>query len=213
MDKRVTPQEHPLTAVILHWMHMASFVYLMATGIMVMRAPEALQTSSELSRHHMVGWVVFLLTAFIRYAWAFLGDGSAEKGSHELVSDWRHFTFKRGDGREVMLWLTKYAKPGTDVPRVAKYNPLQKIVYAICFPAAIVLMAISGFALSPSFSGLVTWFTDLIGGVESARLIHDAGMLLLIALSLLHLYAAIYGGAGRILMMLVHWVPEKYRAV
>lgn len=212
MSVPVTPQEHPFTARVLHWTHLASFLYLAVSGVQIHLAEKGSPALETLDRHHMVGWMVFLGSAAARVAWAFLGDGSAAKGSTLRIPDWMHFTLGRGDGAGTAQWFVRYATFQKHLPDVAKYNPLQRTVYALLFPLAILASALTGLTLTPDFTEAFTWLPPLLGGENGVRVAHEVAMGAIVVLSAVHLYAGLKAGFGRVSMMMLGWTPARYRA-
>lgn len=212
MSRAVSKTEHPITAVFLHWLHLASFMMLTITGIQLRLLASAGPGHDAARTLHDAFMPLFIISAVLRFAWSFLGGGSASRGSNVRQGDWRHFVFHRGDARIARAWVRKYLGMSVEVPDSGKYNPLQRIVYTALFPACVITLALTGLALHPSFSAMLAWVTDLLGGEAAVRNAHFMTMWALVALTTLHLYAAVIDGCGRITLMLAFWIPERCRA-
>lgn len=212
MSHAVSKTEHPITAVFLHWLHLASFLMLTITGMQLRLLDGASPEHVAARTLHDAFVPMFLISAVLRFAWSFLGNGSATRGSNVRQGDWRHFVFRRGDARAAWAWIRKYLGASVEVPEDQKYNPLQKTVYTALFPACIVILALTGLALHPSFAASLSWVTDLLAGEGGVRTAHFVAMWALVALTALHLYAAVLDGCGRITLMLAFWIPERCRA-
>jgi len=211
VSRPITREEHPVSAVALHWVHLVSLGALVFTGLEIHELPPQLWNLASTSRVHGLVAGVFLMTFLTRFAWAFLSDGSASKGSTTLVGDWRHFGYHRGDVASAREWLGYYTLRRKGSPGEDKYNPLQRGVYVILFPLMILWMLLTGLALWPGTSIRMAPFTNLVGGAQAARLGHYDGMVLLIALCAVHLYAALLGGWPTIANMFLCWVPRANR--
>jgi len=212
MTKKISPSEHPVTPVALHWLHLGSLVVLTVTGIQIHALPLAERSSSSIGNLHIPAMLLFMATTILRYLWAFLGDGSSARGTYELEDDWRHFMFHKGDLRAAVQWLARYFFLRQDAPESRKYNPLQLAMYAVVFPLLILAMSLTGLALWPAFSETMAWLTSALGGEAGVRTVHYLAMWILVACTGLHLYAAILDGAGRITAMLFRYVPAAQLA-
>jgi thiosulfate reductase cytochrome b subunit len=160
----------------------------------------------------MLGWLLFLGSAAWRFLWAFLGDGPATHGSHEIVEDRHHFSFRRGDLKLAGRWVTAYLTFQRDLPTSGEYNPLQRFVYSIAFPLVVIASALTGFALWPATQSVFAGLTGFLGGEEAVRQAHYAIMIATIVLTALHLYAAAFAGFWRVAAMLLRWAPARDRA-
>lgn len=207
-------EEHPVTTIVLHWAHLLAFFYLVYTGIQIHALPAGSEVPAALDQQHMLGWVIFLASTFWRLVWAFMGDGSATHGSHEIEEDWHHFSFRRGDLKLAGKWLVAYLtfKRNAELPQNTKYNPLQRIVYSIAFPVIVAACAATGLALWPTTEALFAGFTGFLGGEESVRQAHYAIMIAMLVLTGMHVYAAAFAGLSRLTAMLFRWAPARERA-
>lgn len=213
MSRPLSRAEHPLTAFILHWLHLASFVVLACTGLAIHAMPEAARRGSEVLSLHMAAMPVFLISTILRVMWAFLGDGSASRGEDRLTSDWRHFLFHRGDWHVAQAWVRRYLGSKEPVPDGEKYNPLQKVVYVLLFPLGIVILTLTGLAMDPSFCETLAWVPKTLGGEGPLHLAHYISMWFMIVLTAAHVYAAIRDGGCRLMFMLVRLTRKDCLAV
>lgn len=208
MSAQISPYEHPVTPVALHWLHIGSLAALTYTGLEIMwAAPSAAEPAAAST--HMGIMPLFLASTVLRVIWAFLGAGSAERGSYYLTDDWRHFGFGRGDAASAREWLAHYAGLKKEKPETAKYNPLQRGVYLFAFPACIIALAVTGLSMSKTWTLQFAWVTQLLGSDESVRAAHVLAMQILLTLTVLHTYAAIRDGLGRMGLMLFRFVPRS----
>lgn len=212
MSRPISPHEHPFTPVILHWLHIASMMGLIVTGMQIATLPETAESAVLAHTLHLRVMPVFLVSAALRVAWAFLSAGSSQRGSHELMPDWKHFRFHRGDGAHLLDWVRHYLGSRVEVPDTNKYNPLQRAVYVFAFPACIVMLAVTGFALTESSARNFEWLLAMLGPT-GVRLAHDVAMGALLLLTTLHVYAAMRDGMGRMSLMLLRWVPRSLMAI
>jgi thiosulfate reductase cytochrome b subunit len=75
-----------------------------------------------------------------------------------------------------------------------RYNVLQKLSYAGVLFAALPLMILTGLSMSPSFNAFAPWLLDLFGGRQTARTIHFAVMLVLVAFFVVHILMIVLAG-------------------
>lgn len=199
-------------AVVLHWIHLVAMVGLAGTGLLINLLQSGSHAHLLAASLHKALMPWFLLSAVFRVAWSFVGEGSAERGAHHVRADWRHFVWNRGDSRIAIAVLRRYLKQDVTVPATGKYNPLQKIAYTVVFPACITLLAVTGLAIHPSFNIALAPVNDALGGAEITRLVHLDAMWLLLALTGGHVYAAVSDSPGRVSLMMLNWIPGRYRA-
>lgn len=74
------------------------------------------------------------------------------------------------------------------------YNTLQKLAYGGVLFVLLPLMIVTGLAMSPSMNAAVPFLTDMLGGRQTARTIHFATMLLLVAFFLVHMLMILAAG-------------------
>lgn len=212
MATKIAPTEHPGTAIALHWAHLLSFAVLVYTGVQIHAAPHLAGTQADVGTAHKPAMLVFMASAVARYFYAFIGNGTSERGSYELIEDWRHFLPRRGDLKASVGWLAHYVGLKRKVPDTPKYNPLQRFVYSVLVPASVVVMSLTGLALWASTCEIFDWVTNLLGGEAGVRAVHYGTMWALIGLTAAHVYAAVADGLGRIALMMFGMIPTRQRA-
>lgn len=74
------------------------------------------------------------------------------------------------------------------------YNVLQKLSYGGVLFVAFPLMMLTGLAMSPTMNAVVPFLTDLFGGRQTARTIHFAVMLALVAFFIVHMLMILAAG-------------------
>lgn len=203
--------EHPLPAVIMHWSHLVSFLLLIATGLQIHAHTTWFGSIQAVRQVHFVAMFVFVLTAVVRVYWAFLGGGSAALGGVKRHDDWRFFALSAADVRSLPEWLKYYLFIRKTKPHTVKYNPLQKLTYVALFPAGIVVMALTGFALFEPTATAMGWFAGLLGGLNGVRLVHYLAMWVMIVFFMIHLYLVVVEEPKQAAVMLLRRVPEGDR--
>jgi thiosulfate reductase cytochrome b subunit len=74
------------------------------------------------------------------------------------------------------------------------YNVLQKLAYAGVLFILLPLMILTGLTMSPSMNSVLPFLPDLFGGRQTARTIHFAVMLLLVAFFFVHMAMIVAAG-------------------
>jgi Ni/Fe-hydrogenase 1 B-type cytochrome subunit len=212
MSHTFTRLEHPWPAVFMHWAHLLAFFVLIATGLQIHAHTNWLGPLGSVRQIHFVAMYVFVLTTVARIYWAFFGAGSAALGGLQRHRDWRFFSLNWEDVKSTPSWISYYLFMRKEKPRVVKYGSLQKLTYAILFPLGILVMALSGFAMFPPAAGAMLWYTNLVGGLNTARLIHYLAMWVLIVFFMIHFYLVIVEEPAQASIMLFHTVPTSARA-
>jgi Ni/Fe-hydrogenase 1 B-type cytochrome subunit len=207
LSETATREEHPLTAVVLHWAHLVSFLTLVITGWLIYRPAQPFPMGT-VRTVHFVTMFVFILTTVVRIYWAFFGAGSARPGERRKLPDWRHFAAERDNRGTMRPTLAYYLFLRKTKPRTGKYNPLQKLTYGYVFPLGMVLMALTGFAIWEPTMGAMAWFTGLLGGLAAVRLVHFLGMVVLVMFWLVHIYLVVFEDVKELPLMMIHREPR-----
>jgi len=195
----------------MHWLHLLSFFVLIATGLQIHAHSNWFGTMQFVRQVHFVSMYVFVLTTVVRIYWAFFGAGSAALGGLKRHPDWKYFALSRQDWRSMPEWLKYYFFLRRTRPHTIKYNPLQKLTYVVLFPGGILVMALTGFALFEPTALAMSWFTGLLGDLNTVRLVHYLVMWVLIAFFMVHLYLVVVEDPKQAPIMLLHAVPEADR--
>jgi thiosulfate reductase cytochrome b subunit len=75
-----------------------------------------------------------------------------------------------------------------------EYNTLQKLSYFSVLFVLLPLMILTGLSMSPGFNSAAPWLVELFGGRQTARTIHFAVMLLLVAFFVVHIVMVLAAG-------------------
>jgi thiosulfate reductase cytochrome b subunit len=67
------------------------------------------------------------------------------------------------------------------------YNTLQKLTYAVVLLVIMPMIILTGLAMSPTMNAVMPFLADMLGGRQTARTIHFAMMLLLVAFFVIHI--------------------------
>ena len=210
MSEVFTTEEHPLPAVLLHWAHLISFISLAFTGLAIYYSPAG-WNMAIIRNVHFVMMFVFFYTTIIRFYWAFFGKGSANTGKTAVVPDWKHFSPEAANKGKLIGWIKYYTFLSKYKPRTSKYGTLQKLSYALIFPALILLMSLTGFALWSGTQPYLWWFINLFLTPDTIRTIHLLGCWAMLMVFMIHIYLVLFEEPGQAATMLFRFVPEKHR--
>lgn len=210
MAERATPSEHPLPAVLMHWVHLLSFFLLIGTGMVIHSHTDTGVTFATIRQTHFIAMYVFVLTAVTRIYWAFFGAGSSPMGKTYRKRDWKFFVMTGRDWRTLGAWIAYYLFIRKTRPFTEKYNPPQKLTYGLLFPLGILILALSGFAMFGPTAAAMAWYADLLGGLNGVRLLHYWTMWAMIIVFLIHVYLAVFEDRVQVPLMLFRHVPRAH---
>jgi len=211
MAHKLTRAQHPLPAVLMHWVHLLSFLTLIATGLQIHAHTGWFGTIQLVRQVHFIAMYIFVLTTLVRIYWAFFGRGSAPTGGLQRKRDFRFFAMTSEDWKSLPQWIKYYLFLRKTRPPTEKYNPLQKLTYMVLFPLGIVVMALTGFAMFAPTAEMFGWVAGILGGLNGARLVHYLAMWVLIVFFMVHLYLVFVEDPKEAAVMLFHTVPEPDR--
>lgn len=84
-----------------------------------------------------------------------------------------------------------------------RYHVLQKLAYLSAVTLFIPGMILTGLAMSPGADSVAPWIVDLLGGRQTARLLHFACMWALIGFIVIHVGAVLLAGVGNQLRAMI----------
>lgn len=191
----------------MHWVHLVSFLTLAVTGILIQQAP--LGVPMEMVRNiHFILMFIFVATTVVRIYWALVGR-SANSGSTLVIPDRIHFGIEKSNRGQFFQYIKYYTFLRRTRPPVPKYNPLQKMTYSLLFPLGVLWMALTGFSIWTNTAAAMSWFTNLVGGLDQMRLLHYFGMWAMIVFFMIHLYLVAVEEPLQFLTMLFHYAPGE----
>ncbi|HLA83126.1 MAG TPA: Ni/Fe-hydrogenase, b-type cytochrome subunit [Thermoleophilia bacterium] len=186
MAVRTTRAEHPLAAVVTHWLHVVALFVLVWTGFFI-HSP-FYNASFALHRNiHLVAAFVLIFTGISRIYWAFFGEGSADVGSKEKICDCRFFLPDKLNRGKLWQMIKYYMFLRKTHPRTAKYNPLQKLAY-LALLVAMLVMLVTGLEMWTHTKEFLQPLTYFLGGPLVVRFIHYFSMWLFMVVTATHIY-------------------------
>jgi Ni/Fe-hydrogenase 1 B-type cytochrome subunit len=173
---------------IAHWVIVGAILVLSATGFTVAHPPGTWAPLGTVKAIHSYAAIALTLSFAARIAWMVLGNRWARWDQFLPVRSER----RRGLGPTVRWYLFMLRKP----PGYVGHNPLAGATYALVFLVELLMIA-TGFALysasAPYWSPMHAFgfLGPLLGGLQTARWIHHAGMWLLLGFMVHHVYSAV----------------------
>jgi thiosulfate reductase cytochrome b subunit len=211
-----------LATRLTHWVWAVALFFLLLTGLQILNAHPVLYWGAESgfdydnavlrlgaagkegagpipswatipsTRDLATGRVIHFFFAWVFGAVLVLWLAAALWSGH-----WRDLVPTRADLRALPRDVADHARLRLHHGRA--YGPLQKLAYAGVLFGLFPLMVLTGLAMSPSFNAAAPWVLDLLGGRQSARTLHFAGMAGLVAFFAIHI--AMIGLAGPLNLM------------
>lgn len=188
ISKHETREEHPLMAVVTHWIHLISMIALIWTGFFIHSPFYQGSTIINKTVHTLFAFIL-IATGVVRMYWAFFGKGSAPCGGRAKIRDYKFFLPQK-ENRGKLVPMTKYYLFLREThPRTFKYNPLQKTAY-VSLIVFITVQIITGFSLLTATAQFFLPLTYLLGGTAMVRSIHYLTTWGFIFITMIHIYLA-----------------------
>ena len=158
-----TKAEHPLTARIMHHLHLVCMLVLVPTGLYIHKPNFNLfGLDMNTARYlHMIFAFVILLNSVVRVYWAFFGK----------PRDIKYFMPEKENKGQLFPMMAYYYFLRKTKPRTSRYNGWQKSTYVI-WTIAVWFMALSGFAMLWKTNAFWAWVVNLFGGLSMIHAIH-----------------------------------------
>ena len=131
------------------------------------------------------GWLAGARNWHFAAMWLLVVNGLVYLGFVYLHGEWRDLVPHRGQLRDSWEMIRFYAFANRQHPRQGKHNSLQRATYFV-MPFAGVLAVLTGLAIWKPVS--LGWLTLAFGGYAWARWWHFVAMVILVALSVVHVF-------------------------
>lgn len=188
VSKHETREEHPLVALVTHWVHLVAMAVLIFTGFFI-HSPFYNGSMAVNKTFHLIFAWILIATGVVRIYWAFFGAGSAPCCKREKTPDYKFFFPQKENRGKLLPMIQYYLFLRPTHPRTAKYNPLQKGAYVFLIVLILIQMT-TGFELWTPTASFFSPLTYLLGGPVTVRAIHYLVAWLFIAIIALHIYLA-----------------------
>ena len=190
-------KRHHWVVRLTHWVNVVAITIMVGSGLQIFNAYPAFARKGELFCCYpwagqkfpawmtFGGWLAGARNWHFAMMWVLVVNGLVYLTFVYLHGEWRSLVPRKGDIGDSWEMLKFYAFQRKDHPRQGKHNALQKVAYF--------LMPIAG-ALAVA-SGLAIWkpvqlapLTNLLGGFVWARYWHFIAMVVIVILSVIHVF-------------------------
>lgn len=182
---------------LTHWVNVVAIVIMAGSGMRIFNAHPAFARPGESfalnpwEGHAIPAWLTF--GAWLGGArhwhfaamWLLVANGFVYLAFLFLHGEWRDVVPRTGDARDAIEMIKFYLFVRKNHPVGGKHNALQKMAY-FAMPLLGIVIVLSGLAIwKPITFGFIT---TLFVNYKWARFVHFAGMVLLLALALVHVF-------------------------
>src|ERR1051325_4584254 len=191
-----TVRHHPLVR-ITHWINAIALLIMIGCGLQIFNAYPAFARKGETfccfpfagqripAVFRFGGWLAGARNWHFAMMWVLALNGLVYLAFVYLHGEWRDLVPRRGVVRDSWEMVKFYVGKRKDHPRQGKHNALQRMAY-FAMPIVGAIAVITGIAIwKPVQLGALT---SLLGGYVWARYWHFWAMLLLVALTLGHVF-------------------------
>ena len=142
--------------------------------------------------HNLMAWpfAVGLLLIWI----AMMANGHFVRDIVSRRREWRASNIRRDIKAHLRLDFDHGA---------GQYNFLQKVTYALVFGVLLPGMVLTGLSISPGMDPVFGWFTDMIGGRQSARSLHFLCAFAILGFLILHVALVVLAGPYRLMRSMI----------
>ena len=187
---------HPIVR-ITHWVNAIALTIMVASGLRIFNAYPAFARRGETFccypfEHKAIprvftfgGWLAGGRNWHFAMMWVLVINGLIYLGFIYLHGEWRDVVPRKSFPRDAWAMMSYYLFIRKRHPVQGKYNALQRGTYFI-LPILGVLAVISGIAIWKPVE--LAWLTNLLGGYVWARYWHFLAMVLIVALSMIHIF-------------------------
>jgi Ni/Fe-hydrogenase b-type cytochrome subunit len=195
--KRHGKKRHHAVVRVTHWVNVVAITIMVASGLRIFNAYPAFARRGETfccypfagtPMPHWAtfgGWLAGARNWHFAMMWVLVINGLIYLGFVYLHGEWRDLVPRRGDARDSWQMVRFYLFLRRDHPMQGKHNALQKAAY----------FALPFVALAAVLSGLAIWkpvelapLTNLLGGYVWARYWHFVAMLVIVVMSVAHIF-------------------------
>jgi thiosulfate reductase cytochrome b subunit len=187
-------EKHSLWLRCVHWLNAPLLFLMVWSGILIYWAndiypgffPEKFYRFFHIDHRLAEGMAVHF-----SIAWLLILNGMIYLTYLAVSGHWRELFPDRQTFRQLIPTILHDLGLRKTAPPQGKFNAAQRVAYTGVILIAIIEI-LSGFSIYKPIQ--LRWLSALFGGYESARLVHFAGMLLLVSFFLLHVAQVIRAG-------------------
>ena len=190
-------KRHHVVVRITHWINVIALTIMIASGLRIFNAYPAFARKGESFccypfEHTPIpgkltfgGWLAGARNWHFAMMWLLVVNGLVYLGFIYLHGEWRDLVPRRGIARDAWEMVKFYVAVRKDHPRQGKHNALQRLAY-FGMPVVGIMAVVTGLAIWKPVQ--LAWLTNLMGGYVWARYWHFWSMLLLVALTVGHIF-------------------------
>jgi thiosulfate reductase cytochrome b subunit len=188
---------HHWVVRLTHWVNVVALALMVGSGLRIFNAYPAFHRRGESfccypfegkaipASLTFGGWLAGARNWHFAAMWLLVVNGLVYLGFIYLHGEWRDLVPRRGQFRDVIEMVKFYLTVRKDHPRQGKHNALQRLAY-FSMPLVGVLAVLTGIAIWKPVQ--LAPLTALFGGYVWARYWHFVSMLLLVALTVGHVF-------------------------
>jgi Ni/Fe-hydrogenase b-type cytochrome subunit len=219
-------KRHHAVVRITHWVNAVALTIMIGSGLRIFDAYPAFARRGETFccypfEHKPIpakltfgGWLAGARNWHFAMMWVLVVNGLVYLGFVYLHGEWRDLVPRRGMVRDSWEMVRFYLTVRKDHPRQGKHNALQRVTY-FALPIVGAFAVITGIAIWKPVQ--LAFLTNLLGGYVWARYWHFLAMVLLVALSVAHVFMVFAVDPYSMVSMVTgnykeEWSPEARNA-
>lgn len=190
-------KRHHAVVRVTHWVNVVALTIMVASGLRIFNAYPAFARRGETFCCYPFadkpipraltfgGWLAGARNWHFAMMWILVVNGLVYLGFIYLHGEWRDLVPRRGIVRDAWEMVKFYLTVRKDHPHQGKHNALQRLAY-FSMPLVGIMAVVTGIAIwkPVQLSGL----TNALGGYVWARYLHFWAMLLLVILTVGHVF-------------------------
>jgi Ni/Fe-hydrogenase b-type cytochrome subunit len=190
-------KRHHAVVRITHWVNVIALTIMVASGLRIFNAYPAFARRGETfccypfagrpipASLTFGGWLAGARNWHFAMMWVLVVNGLVYLGFIYLHGEWRDLVPRRGILRDSWEMVRFYVTVRKDHPRQGKHNALQRLSY-FSMPIVGIIAVVTGIAIWKPVE--LATLTNLMGGYVWARYWHFWSMLLLVVLTVVHVF-------------------------
>ena len=190
-------KRHHWIVRLTHWVNVVALTIMVGSGLRIFNAYPAFARRGDTFccypfEHRPIpawltfgGWLGGARHWHFAMMWLLVVNGLVYLGFIYLHGEWRDLVPRRGYTRDAWEMTKFYLFARSDHPRQGKHNALQRGTYFL-FPIIGVVLVLSGLAIWKPVA--LSALTTLFGGYVWARYWHFVAMVVIVALSIVHVF-------------------------
>ena len=219
-------KRHHWVVRLTHWVNVVALTIMIGSGLRIFNAYPAFARRGDTFccypfEHHPIpaaltfgGWLAGARNWHFAMMWVLVVNGLVYLAFIYTHGEWRDLVPRRGVVRDIWEMVRFYLTIRKDHPRQGKHNALQRMTY-FALPIVGAVAVISGIAIWKPVQ--LSFLTTLLGGYVWARYWHFLAMLVLVVLSVAHVFMVFAVDPYSLAAMVTggykpEWSPEERNA-